>query len=388
MLERPLKNKLVSMLKVFPIVSLTGPRQSGKSTLLRNSFPEYSYVSLEDPDLRQLAENDPRSFLKQFNSKAIFDEIQRTPELFSYIQGVVDEQNEPGQYLLSGSQNFLLLKGISQSLAGRVSIQHLLPLSYAELANTAFVPHDLDDFMFLGGYPRLVVNDIAPSDFFPSYMRTYLERDVREELGVKKIDSFTHFITACALRTGEVLNVENLANECDISVKTARDWISILHASFIIFLLQPFHKNYGRRLTKSPKMYFYDTGLACNLIGIEQKNDVLTHHKRGNLFENAVVVEIIKQYYSLGKRPQLYFWRDSNQNEIDLVIEKGGKAQYAIEIKSTATFNPNAFSTLNKLGPIMGLDRCQRIVAYGGTQSYETKQGQVLGLPDLNRLVI
>ncbi|MBT1170654.1 ATP-binding protein [Bifidobacterium sp. SO4] len=387
MIPRALTDKMLSMSKLFPVVTITGPRQSGKSTLVQHAFPDYRYVSLEDADVRALAQDDPRSFLERFDSKVILDEAQRVPELFSYMQGVIDNRNEPGQYVLSGSQNFLLLKSISQSLAGRVAILHLLPLSYAEMSAAGVTPDSMSGFLFAGGYPRLKTMGIDPQDFFPNYISTYIDRDVREELGVKKVAEFNTFLTMCATRVGEVLNLASLANDCGISVDTVRDWLSILEASFIAFRLHPYHRNYGKRLIKAPKLYFYDTGLAANLLGIESGDQMLMSQYRGNLYENSVVVEIIKRYQALGREPKLFYWRDSNKKEIDVILEKGGRPWYAVEVKSSATYNPKAFEILEDLAPAMGLDPDRRFVVYGGDESFSTKHGQVIGISDLGRLV-
>ncbi|NMN02411.1 ATP-binding protein [Bifidobacterium panos] len=387
MIPRAMADKLRDLAETFPAVTLTGPRQSGKSTLVKETFPQYRYVSLEDADVREAAREDPHSFLSRYDSRVIFDEAQRAPELFSYMQGVIDSSDELGQYVLSGSQNFLLLKSISQSLAGRVAVLHLLPLSYAELVAGEKTPATIDDFLFTGGYPQLNATKTAPADYFRSYVATYVDRDVREELGVRRVAQFNAFLTMCATRIGEVLNIEGLANDCDISVDTARSWLSILESSFIAFRLHPFHKNYGKRLIKAPKLYFYDTGLAANLLGVESAEELMLSRYRGSLYENAVVVEIAKQYEAIGREPKLFYWRDSNQKEIDLIIEKGGEPQYAIEVKSSATYRSSAFKTLEDIAPAMGLDPQRRFVVYGGDESFETKHGQVLGLADLNKLV-
>lgn len=387
MIPRTLAGKLARMAGQFPVVTVTGPRQSGKSTLVRDVFPQYRYVSLEDEDTRSLAAEDPRSFLERFDSHVIIDEAQRVPSLFSYMQGMVDRSGEPGQYVLSGSQNFLLLKSISQSLAGRVAVLHLLPLSYEELAGSEFAPSSVSEFLLKGGYPRLNTMNISPDDFFPNYIATYVDRDVREELGVKKISGFNTLLTLCATRIGEVLNIASLANDCGISAETARDWLSILEASFIIFRLPPYHRNYGKRLVKSPKLYFYDTGLAANLLGIESETQMFTSQYRGNLYENAVMVELIKRYQALGREPRLFYWRDSNKKEIDAILEKGGMPQYAVEIKSSATYNAKAFAILEDIAPLMGLSPEHRFVVYGGTETFSTSHGQVIGLKDLGRLV-
>ncbi|BDR52321.1 ATPase [Bombiscardovia nodaiensis] len=340
----------------FPVVSLTGPRQSGKTTLTRQLFSNFEYVSLENPDVRQLALDDPRAFFARYRSHVIFDEAQRVPSLFSYLQEIVDETNEPGQFVLTGSQNFLLLKTISQSLAGRVGIAHLLPFSYAEASQSSQAPVSVDDYMFKGGYPRLYGSGVPSSDFFQAYIQTYLERDIRDDLGVRKIADFERYLSLCATRIGELFADSALAVEARISPATASDWLSLLEASFVAFRLQPYYRNFGKRLVKTPKLYFYDTGLACHLLGLTSSEDLLLNQPlRGHLFENLVVSELLKHYYNQGKRPQLYYWRDSNRKEIDLVIEHGGQIRYLVEVKASATYNPHAFATIDSLGDLMGV---------------------------------
>lgn len=386
MINRMLEAKLLSLAAQFPVVTVTGPRQSGKSTLVQHTFPGYRYVSLEDEDMRSIAHDDPRMFLERFDNHVIFDEVQRVPELFSYMQGVIDRMDTPGQYILSGSQNFLLLKSISQSLAGRVAILHLLPLAYSELEENEYRPASINEFLFNGGYPRLHVRHIAPSDFFPNYISTYIDRDVRLELGVRKIAAFNTFVSLCATRIGEVLNLESLANDCDINVDTARSWLSVLESSFIAFRLHPYHKNYDKRLIKAPKLYFYDTGLAANLLGIESVDQLIESRYRGSLFENAAVLEIIKHAQALGQEPRLFFWRDSNQKEVDFITERGGRPQYAIEVKSSSTYRPRAFENLEDIAPLMGVDEQHRFLVYAGEESFPTKHGKVLSFSDLGTL--
>ncbi|KFI63769.1 ATP-binding protein [Bifidobacterium cuniculi] len=384
--ERAMMETLLDLATMFPAVTLTGPRQSGKSTLVKHAFPGYAYVSLEDPDVRDMAFNDPRRFLERYDSRAIIDEVQYAPELFSYMQGVLDSRDEMGRYILTGSQNFLLLDTISQSLAGRVGILHLLPLSYRELMHSAMCP-DLDVFMYTGGYPRLYSTPARPDVFYPAYLSTYVDRDIRRELGVRKVAQFNKFLTVCATRIGQVLNVTGMANDCDVDFHTADNWLLLLEASFIVMRLQPYYKNYGKRLIRAPKLYFYDTGLAANLLGVEDADQLATGVNRRNLFENAVITEIIKQTQAQGRTPKLYYWRDSNRKEIDLVIEKGGQPWQIIEIKSSSTFRYSAFATITDMGDTMGVPTDRRYVVYGGTESIESDQGHVIGLNDIHRIV-
>ncbi len=387
MIERALSEKLLAMAGSFPVVSLTGPRQSGKSTLVKAAFPEYRYASLEDPDTRAFAQEDPRSFLGHYDDRVIIDEAQRAPELFSYIQGIVDAQDMPGRYILSGSQNFLLMNSISQSLAGRTAVLHLLPLSYSELRAAGLAPASVDDCLFSGGYPRIYAHALSPADFFPSYIATYLERDVRGELGVRKIAEFSTFVTLCATRVGALLSLDGLARDCGISTDTARGWLSLLQESFVVFLLQPYYRNYGKRLVKSPKLYFYDTGLAANLLGIESSEELFANPVRGALYENCVVSELVKGYCAQGRAPRVFYWRDSAGNEADIVVEKGGRPVRIVEVKASATYKPAALSAIDKIGERMQVAAGGRFVVYGGDEAIETGRGSVIGLGEIDRLV-
>ncbi|OZG60572.1 ATPase AAA [Bifidobacterium lemurum] len=386
MIPRAITPTMIRQFQQFPILTLTGTRQSGKTTLIREQFPQYDYVSLENPDAQSLAVNDPLTFLARYNNHAIFDEAQRVPQLFSYLQGIVDERGqEPGQFILSGSQNFLLMQGISQSLAGRASVLHLMPLSHSELANADM---GMDMWVRRGGYPRIYDIGLDPIDYFPNYVSTYVERDVREELGVRKLSQFRDFLVQCAVRVGEVVNYSAMASACGVNAKTVEEWISMLESSFIAFRLHPYHKNFGKRLIKAPKLYFYDTGLASYLLDLESDDELMMSKYRGPLFENAVVSEIMKAYAVRGRTPRLYYWRDDKQQEIDLIIEKGGAVRYAVEVKASATYDSHAFATISKLSEIMGLDLAQRIVVYGGRDSMETSFGRLLTIGDIPQLTL
>lgn len=374
MIERNITAKLNLLATKFPIVTLTGARQCGKSTLLKSCFPSYRYVSLEDIDIRQMALEDPRGFLMNFGSKTIIDEVQYAPNLFSYIQTKVDEENNVGMYILSGSQNFLLMQQISQSLAGRTAILKLAPFSISELKKASLLPEDINNWIFTGGYPRIYDMNIHPSDFYPNYIQTYIERDVRQLKELANLSKFIRFLKLCAARVGQLLNVSALANESEITVPTANSWLSVLETSYVVYLLKPYFNNYNKRLVKSPKLYFYDTGLASSLLGLDDVSQLSTHYLRGGLFENMVISEYLKNSYAEGKEPQMYFWRDSNQNEVDLLIERSGDL-YAVEIKSSATINNNHFKGLNKFQSISGIDRNNMIVVYGGNTDYKTKDG-------------
>ncbi|MDD6462168.1 MAG: ATP-binding protein [Bifidobacteriaceae bacterium] len=390
MIPRALTRELHLSASELPVIALTGPRQSGKTTLAKACFPDFEYVSMENPDTRRAFNDDPRYFLSRYHRHIIFDEAQRTPQLFSYLQQVVDETNEPGQFVLTGSQNFLLLDTISQTLAGRVAVRHLLPLSYSEvLASDADTerPDSIEEWVFRGGYPRLYGGStIRTVNFYEDYLRTYVERDVRKELGVRKLTDYTRFVKYAAHQCGKSYVASDFANECGVSRITVNDWMSILESSFVAFRMLPYYKNYGKRLVKMPKLYFYDTGLACNLQGIESPMQLRGGDAWGNLFENAVVVEIIKQYYMHGREPRLYYWRDNRGMEIDFVIEKSGKPQYVIEVKASSTYDVHAWATIDKMADSMGVDTEHRLLVYSGADSFDTRHGRVLRLQDLASL--
>lgn len=329
----------------YPVLTITGPRQSGKTTLVRDAFADKPYANLEHPVTRQFAEEDPVGFLQQYPDGAILDEIQRVPELLSYLQVIVDEQRKNSLFILTGSQQFELMQGISQSLAGRTALLKLLPFSLAEL--TPYFSLQVDEALFKGFYPRIYDQDIDPAQAYGDYFETYVERDVRQLISIKNLSLFQRFVKLCAGRCGQLLNLNNLANDTGISQSTAREWMTVLEASYIIFLLQPFHANIGKRLIKSPKIYFYDAGLAAWLCGIEEEKQIAAHPLRGNFFENMAVMEVLKFRYNKGKRNNLLFFRDSNSNEVDLLYTKGEKI-LPMEIKSGQTITSSYFRGLQK----------------------------------------
>lgn len=376
MIERALRSKLLDLTNKYPIVTLTGPRQSGKSTLLRHSFPEYKYVSLEDPDVRLFATDDPRGFLATYPDKTIIDEVQRVPTLFSYLQTHTDKEGREGMYLLAGSHNFLLMENIGQSLAGRTAVLKLLPFSHEEMAADNILPCSIDEEIFRGGYPRIYDKRISPSEYYPFYIQTYVERDVRLMKNIGDLSKFIRFIKLCAGRIGQLLNLSSLANECGVAVSTVSAWISILEASYICYLLKPDYNNYAKRLVKTPKLYFYDTGLACSLLDIRTADQVSTHFLRGGLFENLVINEFVKASYNLGEEPELTFWRDSTGNEVDLLRYVGGKP-YAYEIKSGATFSPDFFKGISKWARLSESATEDLSVVYAGEEDLNTKNGHV-----------
>lgn len=387
MIDRALSEKAIAMASQFPVVSITGPRQSGKTTLARAIFPDYSYVSLEDADVRAFASDDPRAFLARYGRRTVIDEAQRVPQLFSYVQGVVDETGEPGQFVISGSQNFLLMEAIDQSLAGRVAVLNLLPLSLSELCAAGRPPRSTSEWVYAGGYPRVYDRGIEPADYYPNYVQTYLERDVRTSTGVTKLAEFERLLALCAARTSEALSLESLSRDCGVAVNTVRGWLSVLEASFLVRRLQPYHRNLGKRIAKTPKLYLCDQGLASNLVGLESAADVDLSPSRGALFETAVLAEIAKAYAARGRRPGLYFWRDAAKREIDFLVERGTQLAWAIEAKASSTYQPKFFRHLDTVAEELGVARERRVVVYGGDESFETSHGTVCALKDLAGLL-
>ena len=377
LIPREVVGKMQQMAGKFPVVSITGPRQSGKSTIAKHAFPSYDYVSLEDPNMRLFALEDPLGFLGTYPNRVIIDEAQRAPELFSYLQGRVDKSGSAGQYVLSGSQNFLLSNAVSQSLAGRVAVMHLLPLSRRELHEDGLLPERLDDWLLTGGYPRIYQQGIDPADFFPSYIETYLERDARAQLANASLADFQRFLRLCAGRVGQLLDIGNLATEAGIDARTAKRWLSILQASFIVFLVQPYYKNFNKRLVKRPKLYFCDTGLACSLLGLRSAESVALSPFRGGLFENVVFAEHVKRAYAQGRPADVWFWQETATNEVDLVIEGDGRVR-AVEVKSGATFDRKWFSSMKVFTELAGIDERDKAIVYGGEADLETTRGDVI----------
>lgn len=385
MIRRILQSVLENVALQYPVVTLTGPRQSGKATLVQETFPDHEYASLEEPDVREYALADPRGFLEQFTGRVILDEAQRAPDLFSYIQTLVDREDVPGRYVLSGSQNFLLLRSISQSLAGRSAILHLLPLSLSELEGRSPFPldklgHDLPEgrqespsdvmeVLWRGFYPRIHDKGLDPATWYSGYYQTYVERDVREVINVGDLESFGRFVRLCAGRNGQLLNLTSLGNDCGIAHTTASRWLSILEASFLIRLLRPYHANFGKRLIKSPKLYFLDTGLLCYLLRIQSPEDLRLHASRGPIFESFVISELLKNFLHQGREPDLYFWRDSSGHEIDAVIDRG-RDRLAVEIKSAQTVVPDFFTGIDFWRNLLGDPEAPAALIHGGERSY------------------
>ena len=340
-IKREIEAEIKTLAKEFPIVVLLGPRQSGKTTLAKHLFPKYKYVSLEDLDSRELAKNDPRQFLRIFSEKVIIDEIQRAPELFSYLQTHSDNLAKTGQFIITGSQNYLLMKNISQSLAGRVGIATLLPFSFKELDKKVAI----DRLLYQGFYPRLHSQKIRPHQFYKTYIDTYLERDIRNLVNIKQYDVFKKFLIALAGRSGQILNKSSLVAECQISRETVTEWLNILEISYVIFKMPSFHKNYKKQIVKSSKIFFYDTGLVSYLLGIKSVDQLRGHYLKGSLFETMVVGEFFKNSYNFGKGYNFYYWRDKKGHELDLVFEQGA-VKYGVEIKSGQTIRNNFFKNI------------------------------------------
>ena len=378
MLPRDAEQTIRTLLKGFPVITLTGPRQSGKTTLAKTIFSDRPYVTLEDPDTRQAAQDDPRSFLERFPDGAVLDEVQRCPQLLSYLQAIVDNDSRMGLYILTGSQQFGLMSGITQSLAGRTAFVELLPFSLAELSSARKVPKSSDAMLLTGCYPPLYDREVPPSAWFGAYVTAYIERDVRQMLKIQELETFQRFVRLCAGRSGQLLNLSSLATECGITHNTAKAWISVLEASYLVFLLRPHHANYNKRQVKMPKLYFYDVGLVSWLLGIRTTEHIATHPLRGAIFENFVIAELIKSRLNKGERPQLCFWRDSNGNEVDVIVEQGNRLM-PIEIKSGKTVTREAFAGLNKWRDLAGDAVMEPTLIYGGADDYSHNGIRVVG---------
>lgn len=364
-IKRKIESTILEAAKYFPVITVTGPRQSGKTTMLKQIFPHLHYYSLEDLDTRSFAMEDPVRFLHLHEDGMILDEVHNYPELLSYIQGIVDEQPQK-KFVLSGSSNFALLKKVSQSLAGRSGVFELMPLSIVEVKGQIEYVDDADQLLYQGLYPAVCSCKNIPKFLYPSYVKTYLERDVRDLLNVKDIRLFNMFLKLCAGRIGSVFNASEIAGEIGVSSKTIQAWVSILQASYVVYLLPPYFENSRKRLTKSPKMYFCDTGLACTLLGIESAEQLAFDKMRGHLFENLIVVELLKRRLNEGKESNLYFYRDSNQNEVDILVNNGSSLD-AIEVKSAMTYNPSFEKALLKVNEWVNPPVGKRTIIYAGT---------------------
>ena len=377
--ERDLTPILMRAAQESLSITLTGPRQSGKTTLCQAVFPQLPYVSLEAPDVRAFASEDPRAFLAQFPSGAVIDEVQRVPDLASYLQGVIDAAPEPGRWILTGSQSFALAESVSQSLAGRTAVHHLLPLARTEVVRFDRYPETLEETMLAGGYPRIFDRGIDPSDWLRSYVATYIERDVRTISNVGDLGAFQRFVELCAGRTSQLINYSALASDCGVSQPTARAWLSVLEASFITFRLPPFYTRLGKRLVKTPKLHFYDTGLVCWLLGIRTAEQLRSHPLRGPIFETWVVSEVAKHRMNLGEPRGLSFYRNRDGAEADLVIE-GPSRLTLIEAKSAQTPSSNLLDGARRVQRHLtdASILCDVAVVYGGDEPQERTQGSLV----------
>jgi predicted AAA+ superfamily ATPase len=380
--DRQLRPVLERRARLSPVVVLTGPRQSGKTTLVRAVFADKPYANLEAPDVRQRALSDPRGFLEAFPKGAVLDEVQRAPELLSYIQVDVDAQRQRGRWILTGSQNLLLLSGVSQSLAGRAALLELLPFSVGELRAAGWLADDLFSILWRGGYPALFDRGEDAAEWLAGYVATYVERDVRQTLNIGDLLAFQTFLRLSAARTGQLLNLSQLGSDAGITHNTAKSWIGVLEASYLALRLPPFHRNVGKRLVKTPKLHLLDSGIACYLLGIRNADELRLHPLRGAIYETWVVSEILKAHHNLGAPARLSFFRDAHGLEVDLLIERS-RALVGVEVKSGATVPMEAFAPLESVARLLPELRT-RIVLHGGSESWSVKQGRALSYREID----
>ena len=384
MIKRDISSSIQNAFKKYPIVSITGPRQSGKTTLVKMLFPELPYVNLETPDTLTYANEDPRGFLSEFPESVILDEVQRSPHLFSYIQALSDEKNRPSQYILTGSFNFLLMEKITQSLAGRVAIFKLMPLSMHELELAKLLNHQSEAHIYNGFYPRLYNQHVSTYEYYQNYIQTYIERDVRQLKNISDLSTFQRFLKMCAARTGQILNLSSLANVCGVTHNTIKAWISILETSYIVHLLYPHYKNFSKRLIKMPKLYFLDTGLVCALINIETENQLKTHYLKGELFETMIISEFLKYRLNLGMEANCYFWRDKMGREIDLIVDRVGEP-VPVEIKAGKTITGDYFKNIRYYCRLAKIDTAAAFLIYNGSNDQSRSTGHVIGWNTLTK---
>lgn len=386
--KREITNTLLRFSK-FPVIGVFGPRQSGKTTLVKNVFEKHVYLNFEDPNVRLFASENPREFLREYENKhgVILDEFQYVPQILSFIQLESDEKDRPGYFVLTGSQNFLMNQAVTQSLAGRIGILTLLPLSTKEFENNKILTENVNELIFKGCYPRIYSKKLFPTDLYPSYIHSYAERDVRQLVNVENLGIFQKFMKLCAGRIGQLLNISDLSTNCGIDQKTVKSWLSILEASYIIFLLNPYHANFNKRITKSSKLFFYDTGLACSLLKIRSSEELALSSFKGHLFECYIIADIFKQYFSIGTGAPIYFWCDLNGRiEIDCLIDLGIKL-IPIEIKSGGTIINRYFDSLEKWNEIAKADPSQGYVVYAGQYKLRHAKGNLIGWQASGKLV-
>ena len=380
-INRDLKDEIISQSRYFPVITITGPRQSGKTTLCKQMFPDYHYVNLEDIAKTEIIKQNPKAFLEIHSQGLIVDDVQQYPDLFSYVQVVVDE-NPESHIVLTGSSNFALLQRVTQSLAGRTAVLTLLPLSLSELGKERLTA-PTDTIMLNGGYPSVWAKNIPVQTVSKNYYNTYIERDLRQLINIKELSKYQVFIRLCAGRTGTEFNASALSNEVGVSVPTIHEWLSTLEASYIVFRMPPFFRNVGKRLIKSPKIYFYDTGLLCFLLGIENENHLQTHPLRGAIFENMVVLEFLKNRFNAGKLSNLYFYRDKSQREIDIVQEFADTFK-AYEIKSASVFHPNFMHNLNYLKNLLNEKLTSTQVIYDGEIELKSSKNGIVNFRNIS----
>ncbi len=387
LIKRTMASDLIEVAKHFSVIAILGPRQAGKTTLAKTVFSNHTYTNLEDPAIRAFAESDPRGFFSEFRNDAgmIIDEFQHVPDLLSYIQLIVDEEQKPGYFILTGSQNFLMNERISQTLAGRISIQTLLPLSIYELKEAGLLPEKVNTLMYQGSYPSIYAKKVPPVRWYQAYIQTYLERDVRQLKHIENLSLFRRFVQLCAGRIGQVVNFTSLGNDCGISDVTVRRWLSILEASYIVYLLRPFHNNFSKRLIKSPKLYFYDTGVASSLLNITQEQ-LSMHYLRGNLFENLIITEFYKHSYNHGKTPSIYFWRDQTGHEVDCILDRSPYPK-PIEIKASRTISKSFFQGLQYWNEVSGTDPANNVIVYAGDTNQKRSSGTIVSWKNTNSVV-
>ena len=386
MIRRKITEDILDGARYFPVIGILGPRQSGKTTIARELFKDHAYLSLEDLDLRAMAQNDPRTFLlanKNIHG-IVIDEFQYVPKLLSYIQTIVDQDQKPGYFILTGSQNFLMNEAITQSLAGRISLHTLLPLSILELKESKHMPSEIEPMLYQGCYPAIYSKNIPPEKLYKNYLQTYIERDVRQLANVGDLTTFQTFIKLCAARVGQLVNFTALSNDANVSDTTVKRWLSILETSYIIFLLRPYHKNLGKRVVKTAKLYFYDPGLICSLLQIKQE-DLANHPNKGNIFESFIIADILKHYHNQGTNPRVYFWRDKTEHEVDCIIEEKQKL-IPIEIKAGRTFNQRFFDGLNYWDTLAHEQSKQGFVVFAGSSQQMRAHKDLVSWQSINDL--
>ncbi|MEM9888408.1 MAG: ATP-binding protein [Bacteroidota bacterium] len=385
MINRTIGNKIKESAAKMPVIAVTGPRQSGKSTLIKHLFPAYQYANLEDIEQRQFALEDPKGFLSRQGTNSIIDEVQYAPDLLSYLQVTVDQEKRAGQFIISGSQNLLLMESISQSLAGRVAIFNLLPFSLEELNLSKYALSSYEEYVLKGFYPRIYDYDLNPTTWLLDYIQTYVERDLRQVINVNNLGVFQQFLEICAGRIGQLINFSEIGNLIGVTYKTIQNWIGVLQTSFIIHLLRPYHKNFNKRIVKTPKLYFYDTGLACALMNITRIDDLNRHFAKGALFENFIINEIIKNHLNRQLRPKHYFWQAAGTHEIDLLLDQGADI-IAMEIKSGRTIQSRFFNGLKYFQSLAKVTPEKSYLIYGGNEVQERSTANVIGWNQLSRI--